>query len=123
MTTAKCHCVESRRKHTRKITAVEFRGNLSPNGGSSMNAADWPAATEVDALYSGSEPQWFELASDPNSDSIALVFSDSSKKIFAAVWNGTSWSSITSIATGSYQAGVSVAYQAVSGCSHDCIRY
>ena len=36
VTTAKCHCVESRRKHTRKITAVESRGNLSPNGGSSQ---------------------------------------------------------------------------------------
>jgi hypothetical protein len=62
------------------------------------NGTSWSGPSAVFATPPGTGVvQWIELASDPRSDRIALVYSDTSNDVFAAIWNGTAWDQTTKV--------------------------
>ena len=56
------------------------------------DGALWGAETSVFATPPGTGvAQWVELAADPTSDRIALVYSDALSDVHAVIWDGTAW--------------------------------
>ena len=80
---------------------------------SEWNGKVWTTAASVSGI--AGEPQWFDIASNPLSNEIIVVLSDSSNRVYVLVWNGSRWSNGPSqISTGSHQAGIAVAYESQS---------
>lgn len=64
------------------------------------------------------QPQWIVVASDPNSDKIALGVLTTNRTAWFALWNGSSWGTATIATTGAQSAAVqnlAVAFESLSG--------
>ncbi|AMV32103.1 Cadherin domain protein [Pirellula sp. SH-Sr6A] len=93
------------------------------SGGSDLNfrtwnGSSWSAQNTWTSPGSTGDPVYVTLASDPNSDRIALSASTSSNEAWFAVWNGSSWgnqtlASNTLVAASGMMA--SVAFESTSG--------
>lgn len=62
--------------------------------------------TELSASNIGASPRWVQLSSNPLSDEIIMMTSDSSSDINVQTWNGSAWSEalqVESSATSSYE--------------------
>jgi hypothetical protein len=56
------------------------------------DGSTWSGPTAVFSTPPGTgNVLWVELASNPNSDEIALVYSDSNHDLHSVIWNGSSW--------------------------------
>lgn len=76
---------------------------------------NWPDSMQLDPMYVGDNPMWFDIASNPLSNEIVVVFTDERKTIYAAVWDGMSWTPTLDIAHTLHQSGIAVSYEARSG--------
>lgn len=74
----------------------------------------WSSSRDVDPQYVAGVPMYFDIASNPNSNDIALTFSDG-RDIFVAIWNGNSWTPIIDLTNISYPRGIDIAYESESG--------
>jgi len=77
----------------------------------------WSDSTDVDPLYVGREPAWFDIASSPVSNEIVVVFTDSRPDIFVTVWDGLTsrWTPIIDLTDTTYHTAVAVSYESISG--------
>lgn len=87
---------------------------------SEWNGKSWTSANSISGV--AGEPQWFDIASNPLSDEVIVVLSDSSNRVYVLVWNGSRWSyGPSQISVASHQAGIAVAYESQS--NHAMVVY
>jgi hypothetical protein len=87
---------------------------------SEWNGKAWSTATSVSGI--NGEPQWFDIASNPLTNEITVVLSDSSNRVYVLVWDGSLWvNGPSEISIGNHQAGVAVAYESQS--NHAMVVY
>lgn len=71
---------------------VHFEGTANPRF-RAWDGTDWTADAPVFDLGAPGTGtvDWIELAADPTSDRIALVYSDSNNDVHAVIWDGDDW--------------------------------
>lgn len=78
----------------------------------------WSAPQSIDLPSNGGVPIWIELATDPYSNSIALITLDNQNHVEAAIWNGLAWTGDTTLTSNAYsfkEKGVDVSFFGQSG--------
>ena len=76
----------------------------------------WSDSMDVDPLYVGGEPKWFDIATSPVSNEIVVAFTGGNRRdLFAAVWDGTTWTPTIDFTDSTYDGGFAVAFEAISG--------
>jgi hypothetical protein len=88
-----------------------------------FNGTTWSQQMSVGNLIDGSDryPYWVSISPKPNSDEILLVYSgDQVRKVYASVWNGSSWGNHTIVYNGdvngdSYRCSIAATYEWSSG--------
>ena len=79
------------------------------------NGSTWTAAALVGA--GGGEVRWVQMAAKPNSNYIALLYTDSGEDLHIVVWNGTSWETadaqepVTDISPGDWYHNFDIAWE------------
>ena len=76
-----------------------------------MELSNYPVLADND------EPQWFDIASDPNSNAIMLLIVSKDKVLYTAYWNGNIWdgSALVGGSNPNNPAAAAVAYESMSG--------
>jgi hypothetical protein len=88
-----------------------------------FNGTTWSQQMSVGNLIDGADryPYWVSISPKPNSDEILLVYSgDQVRKVYASVWNGSSWGNHTIVYNGdvnndSYRCSIAATYEWSSG--------
>lgn len=82
------------------------------------NGSDWSSELSTGLVLGGGALYWIRLEPKPNSDEIMFAEQDSGKRIYAAIWDGSSWGNVKEVETSTevgWAQGFDIAYEQVSG--------
>ncbi len=107
--------------------SISGRGLIVWGDGPALKYQIWDSGSwnkeETVSTYSnngGTNPHWLKIASDPNSNEVALAVGDSSSDNHVLIWDGEGWTKYVDVYSGagsqeSSRSTLSIAYESQSG--------